>query len=244
MHHDAHGVFPSNGGWDGRQVIETVSGGHAEVYTRTNDDGVVYHWGVGDPTRPPETQTGGWAYAILPYIEQGNLYRDVDFETSLSLYHCPSRRVPRPQVPVDDDDASYSGGGWAWGKINYSANGRFLKNRPGYRHPADDRTSVPNGTRQPIGLARMADITDGASSTILTGEKAMDPNNADTGGWFWTSRSSWEARMPRRVGAPASCRIARESHSRTTGGRLIPRGHSSVSPTARCDSSASARTPR
>lgn len=179
LHHDAHGAFPSNGGWDGRQTIPSIAGPPIEVFTRTNPDNVVYHWGAPEPSLSVEKQTGGWAYAILPYVEQGSLYNQVNYPFAVELYACPSRRAAVALVPVDDDLAAYSGGGWSWGKIDYAVNGHLIRNRPGTVHPIDPEPNPPRGP------ARIAAITDGTSGTILTGEKAMDPARATTGAWFW-----------------------------------------------------------
>jgi prepilin-type N-terminal cleavage/methylation domain-containing protein/prepilin-type processing-associated H-X9-DG protein len=183
LHHDAHGVFPTNGGWDGRQTILSTSGQPVEVFTRTNADSVVYHWGAPDPSLSPDKQTGGWAYAILPYIEQTSLYNAVNYQHAVALYACPSRRPATVQYPADDDMASYSGGGWSWGKIDYAVNGQLIRNRPVSVHPADPESDSRQNTRR--GLARMGSITDGTSNTILAGEKAMDLARATAGGWFW-----------------------------------------------------------
>jgi prepilin-type N-terminal cleavage/methylation domain-containing protein len=82
-HHFTAGSFPS-GGWG-------------------------YRW-VGDPDRGKKEQPGSWIYAILPYIEQENLYRlpsdgqkdtitaaqkanaKTMCATPLAVLHCPSRR--------------------------------------------------------------------------------------------------------------------------------------------------------
>lgn len=185
MHHDTHGAFPSNGGWDGRQTIVAKTGGRVEVYTKTNQDKTIYHWGMGDPALAPEKQTGGWPYAILPYIEQRNLYNQVNIEVGLALYHCPSRRDPTPiEPPASDEIASYSGGGWAWGKIDYATNAHIIRNRPGTRHPNDPEPK-PNQPAANASLSRLAGIRDGTANTILLGEKSMDPERYDTGGWFW-----------------------------------------------------------
>jgi prepilin-type processing-associated H-X9-DG protein len=103
---------------------------------------------------------------------------------AVAIYACPSRREPGPRLASDDDEtASYSGGGWAWGQIDYAVNGQLIRNRPGTVHPIDPEPDRRSGTWR--GLARMASITDGTSTTILTGEKAMDLARADTGWWFW-----------------------------------------------------------
>src|SRR5438105_2068622 len=69
--HTTYRVFPSNGGWDGKQTIPAVNNGPAftpETFDFTTNR--AYQWGVGDPRFKPQEQTGSWGYAILPYIEQ------------------------------------------------------------------------------------------------------------------------------------------------------------------------------
>jgi prepilin-type N-terminal cleavage/methylation domain-containing protein len=83
-------------------------------------------WGwawIGDPDRgTAEDQPGSWAYQLLPYMEQQNVYdigrgtkSDSKYEalarlagTPVSLLYCPSRRLPRatPNTfgPVDHPD--------------------------------------------------------------------------------------------------------------------------------------------
>jgi prepilin-type N-terminal cleavage/methylation domain-containing protein len=165
MHHHDHGVLPSNGGWDGRQQIVARSGAAVRVTTLDYSSGIRWHWGVGDPLRPPHDQTGSWAYAILPYVEQAALYRERNWEVPLKLLICPSRRSPVAQVPVNDDYGEYEGGGWRWGKTDYAANGWVIANRPHCRP--------------------LADLRDGTSNTVLVGEKALSIRSLETPTWYW-----------------------------------------------------------
>jgi prepilin-type processing-associated H-X9-DG protein len=102
----------------------------------------------------------------LPFLEQEAIYRGQAWTSVFSLYICPSRRhVDAQTAPASDQYATYLTGGWEWGKIDYAANGLVVPNRPK--------------------VMSLVQITDGASNTILIGEKAMDRNNCDTGTWFW-----------------------------------------------------------
>ncbi len=164
-HHDAMRTFPSNGGWDGKQTIVGRDGKKTAVSTTVFAYGKTFTWGVGEPNARPSEQPGSWAYAILPFLEQDNMHRQREWTKTVPVYICPSRRANQAQTPQPDKYGVYQGGGWAWGKIDYAANGRVIPHRP----------NVQN----------MAFITDGTSNTILAGEKVMDPGDYLSGTWFW-----------------------------------------------------------
>jgi prepilin-type N-terminal cleavage/methylation domain-containing protein/prepilin-type processing-associated H-X9-DG protein len=165
QHHDTYNVLPSNGGWDGKQQILSSQG--FLTYVSTTEWGhPPYYYGVGASMLLPANQTGSWAYAILPFVEQQNMYQNRTWVDPVQIYSCPSRRVAQALIcPSSDPYASYQTGGWPWGKTDYAANGAVISNRP---------------------LCRpFAMITDGLSQTILIGEKAMDRSLYNTGSWFW-----------------------------------------------------------
>ena len=164
-HHDTYQVFPGNGGWDKSQLIQTVDGGTTYVYTKDYVSGTFY-WGVGQPNRMPSDQSGSWAYAILPFLEQNNLFATREWREPVKLYVCPSRRAAVAQLPHNDARGIYAGGGWTWGKIDYAGSAYLFPNRP-------------------FGCMKLLAITDGTSNTILAGEKAMDVDYAETGSWYW-----------------------------------------------------------
>jgi prepilin-type N-terminal cleavage/methylation domain-containing protein len=165
QHHDSHGSFPSNGGWDGRQTILGTNGQPTTIYSWDNAAPRPQFWGVGDPGRMPGDQTGSWAYAILPFIEQDAVYKNRTWGATVKIYFCPTRRLPLAQAPVDDEFGKYNGGGWEWAKIDYAANGLAIPNRP--------RT------------LRFANFTDGTSNTVLVGEKALDVRAYTKPTWNW-----------------------------------------------------------
>lgn len=165
QHHDTFYVFPSNGGWDGKQTLQAVNGRSVQVYTWDAETGQTFHWGVAQPNLPPQQQTGSWAYAILPFLEQTAAYQQRQLSFTDRLFFCPSRRSPRIDVPEDDSYGVYSGGGWAWGKIDYAANAQAIPNRPL--------------------CFSIADLSRGASNTILVGEKSLNPINYKTDTWYW-----------------------------------------------------------
>jgi prepilin-type processing-associated H-X9-DG protein/prepilin-type N-terminal cleavage/methylation domain-containing protein len=118
----------------------------------------------------------GWGAFILPHLEQDNLYRQLNFnqpvqkspaiQTVVKVYLCPSDITPGAAFPVPDP----------FGKtIVLAAPSSYAACVGG------DETD----TTEPMGLGifyrnsrtRMADITDGTSSTILIGERAWSNAN-------------------------------------------------------------------
>jgi prepilin-type N-terminal cleavage/methylation domain-containing protein/prepilin-type processing-associated H-X9-DG protein len=165
QHHDAFGVFPSNGGWDGRQQYPATNGSLVVASMYDTASSQTFNYGVGQAGPSPFDQPGSWAFAILPFLEQDAVFAQRAWTVSVAVYACPSRRPPRPQPAVDDSNGRYQGGGWVWGKTDYAANRGTIPNRPTC-----------------LGLAN---ITDGTSTTVLVGEKAMHPRNYLTGTWYW-----------------------------------------------------------
>ena len=165
QHHDTYECLPSNGGWDGKQTITTPQGVATPVST-TEVGKPPYYYGVGDPALPPTRQTGSWAFALLPYVEQAAAHRDRKWGHPVPVYHCPARRPPAALTcPPSDKYASYQSAGWAWARTDYAANAWAVMNRPV--------------------CLRYASFLDGLSVTIVLGEKSMDPDDYATGTWFW-----------------------------------------------------------
>lgn len=165
QHHTIYRMFPSNGGWDGRQTLKAVNGRPVYVYSWDAETAQTFYWGIAQPSLPPRQQTGSWAFAILPFLEQDAVYKQRQFAFAYEVYFCPSRRSPRADVPVDDIYGVYSAGGLAWGKTDYAANAQAIPNRPL--------------------CFSIADLSRGTSNTLLVGEKSVNPLNYKTGTWYW-----------------------------------------------------------
>jgi prepilin-type processing-associated H-X9-DG protein len=166
--HQFHGIyklFPSNGGWDGKQTILSTTGTAVTVETFDYTTMRAYQFGVGDPKMKPRDQTGSWAYSILPYVDQQPIFDSRDWTVPIPLYICTARR-PAMATPVVAEDAygKYISGGWAWARIDYGCNLEAVYNRPE--------------------CSPMSRYRDGVSNTILIGEKAYDVL-AQQGSWYY-----------------------------------------------------------
>ena len=109
---------------------------------------------------PLDRRQWGWSYQILPYVDQTPLYNNPDYSviyrTPVKLYYCPSRRP-----------AEVYGDGTA--RIDYAGNAGT--------HPLGlDGVMIRTGS----GVVTLASITDGASNTILVGEKQLNLNGFGT----------------------------------------------------------------
>ncbi len=163
--HGVYKVFPSNGGWDGKQTIPSTSGAPFTPETTDFQAMGTYQWGVGDPKLSPRDQTGSWAFSILPYIEQEPMFQQRRWDFGVPIYVCPARRTSQPMPSVDQDTLGiYKHGGYVWGRTDYGANIECFANRPVCR--------------------TMTSISDGLSTTILVGEKAYDPDQ-ERQSWYW-----------------------------------------------------------
>jgi prepilin-type N-terminal cleavage/methylation domain-containing protein/prepilin-type processing-associated H-X9-DG protein len=96
-----------------------------------------------------------WAYLLLPYIEQDQLYQEASSttvgSTPIRIYYCPARRPARLY------------GGWA--KIGFAGNAGTS--------PTGANGVVMQTTPTQPGI-KLADITDGTSTTTLVAEKRMN----------------------------------------------------------------------
>lgn len=151
------------------------SGGGFNYQPYGRQDGTMQSVTVsGSPPAWNTAGSGGWAFQILPYIEQDNLYRATNISlieaTPVPIYMCPSRR---------------SNGTNANGiaQIDYYGN---AYNSYG--------TNQGQGVFRPYnkGRVNMVSATDGTSNTIAVAEKNVCKANFGSGddvvdrpGWSW-----------------------------------------------------------
>jgi prepilin-type N-terminal cleavage/methylation domain-containing protein/prepilin-type processing-associated H-X9-DG protein len=158
--HDANNAFPG-GGYN----YQPYGYQDSSIQTRTVS---------GSPPPWNSYASGGWAFQILPYIEQGNVYSTTSTAiiegTSIPIYLCPSRR-----------SNGVNANGIA--QIDYLGNA--------YNSYA---TAAGQGVFRPYfsGRITMVGVTDGTSNTLAVGEKNLCKANFGTGndpsdcpGWSW-----------------------------------------------------------
>jgi prepilin-type N-terminal cleavage/methylation domain-containing protein len=149
---------------------------------------------------PPSRLAGespSWAWLILPYLEQQNLYKwwepgqlypgipagtpvtpdaikqaGVILSTTVPTYFCPSRRDPQDYTSVDFNQPSIcvSTTNVPGALGDYAAS----IGTTGFDYPVQlpgSGTLEPNGAFQAVVGIRFAEITDGLSNTFLVGEK-------------------------------------------------------------------------
>jgi len=192
-HHDAMGYFPD--------------GGENWSNPRSKDAN-------GIPLAAPN-QSWGWAYQILPYIEELNTWgtaSDTDVRTTLiPMYFCPSRREP---MRVWDSRYNVAGGPGSC-MLDYGGNGgtqvattdSVAGSEDDGQNGALTRSFVAGNSNRvpPINLDN--GIPDGTSTTLLVGEKSMTPNLLGTSqddddqgfvaGWDW-DEIRWGDSAPRQ----------------------------------------------
>ena len=203
-HVNAKGVFPTGGAVPWPLIQDYSTSG--------------VPWG-------PAKQGLGWAFQILPYVEQEAVY-GLTPQTRLeqcpiAMYFCPSRRPVTcnpdgsgrvlmdyagitggdpPSITHDDPttlyDSFWQGDVWnpphkkVWHGAIVRTNWDIGGTPPG-----------PVGSTAPI---TFADITDGASNTVMLGEKRLHPYNYQSGDWHddrgWTD--GWDPDVIRSTSYP------------------------------------------
>jgi len=145
-HHDTYKTFPSGGlGWS-RPRSFTATGVPAGA----------------------KTQNWGWAYQILPYMEQTSVWEHasdaVVASTNIKTYSCPSLRAPTKFPYSQSNPTGFRA------MMDYVGNGGTYGGWWGF----DRSVNSMDGPLAPSGFAmRFANVTDGTSNTLFAGEKYL-----------------------------------------------------------------------
>ncbi|GBD35607.1 Type II secretion system protein G [bacterium HR36] len=160
-HHNDYGYFPTGGASINNDPATTANFTLSRIMIG------------GQPATGPD-QTWGWAYQILPYMEQDSLWRNPNDnlirQTPIPAYFCPSRRQPRVDVNgIAQIDYAGCGGAFegqtglfapGWGAVVIRhASGAIVTRTPSEAPPFVRVASLDGG------------FPDGTSNTFLAGEK-------------------------------------------------------------------------
>jgi prepilin-type processing-associated H-X9-DG protein len=182
--------------------------------------------GNNDPNSTPDNDVGpgwGWASFLLPYLEQGNVYNQINFKVgvgvgsntavsgvTLKIFQCPSDGL---QQPVSVYDSSFSTPVVTVAHGNYVACNGWLEcfhGATGNIQPGAGDDGLP-GVYGPAGRGvfwrnsktRIADVIDGMSNTIFAGERSGNHSPSTWTGAVPGGRCpSWMATTPPRPYAP------------------------------------------
>ncbi len=162
-----------------------------------------------------DKQAAGWAFQLLPFLEQGNLHQGQPggsdlasakraMSTPIAGYYCPSRRSaeanPANATPwcMGPDRQPFSGlENFARAQTDYAAT-----NQEGTGVLARNWNGSCTGGSPLRNLNRFASVTDGTSNTLMVGEKRMNrsmlgqtqagDNYGYTAGWDNTTGATQE----------------------------------------------------
>ncbi len=160
------------------------------------------------PAQPTPGISFSWKIAVLPFIEQGNLYNQLNLTpafnsqynncvgptspgaTVINIYRCPS------DILVNGGITTYTTKGVTYSFAITSYNGNGGSNSAYYPNSTQDGIFYLNST------VRIVAITDGTSNTILFGERfhfdptfdALYPSApmSSFGGWAWANENATE----------------------------------------------------
>jgi prepilin-type processing-associated H-X9-DG protein len=151
---------------------------------------VTYHDAVGtlptagnyDSGNPPTNRLDwGWAYDILPYIEEKPVHDNTNNttvrKTVIKIYYCPSRRAP----------ALYGG----QAKSDYAGCGGTRVNSDGFDGVVVKSLGSLQSFKKGGVVLGNAGIPDGTSNTLMVGEKRLNFATMGGGGDDYSDNESW-----------------------------------------------------
>ncbi len=144
----------------------------------------------------PDTAPGwGWAAFLLPYLEQDNLYKQLDFkqpiqgqpaiQTFVKVYLCPSDNLPAAAFQVTSPTLV---------PIALAAPSSYAATVGQDAYEVDDTTG--DGVFYRNSKTKLTDITDGTSQTSLIGDRAW---NQTQGIWAGAPSGAVTRAGPRNV---------------------------------------------
>jgi prepilin-type N-terminal cleavage/methylation domain-containing protein len=145
--------------------------GNTSSYPSTDPASEFCRLNSGGFPRQGKNQPWGWAYQVLPFIEQENLFNQVTdsvvMTQPIKQFTCPSRRTPTqaptPQYVVTDYAANGGSGVMSGSNLSVKAESRVF--------PCWDISGSPVKVTRTT--TRAVDLKNGASNTVLIGEKSV-----------------------------------------------------------------------
>jgi prepilin-type N-terminal cleavage/methylation domain-containing protein len=136
----------------------------------------------------------GWAFHILPYIEEGNILNDPDWENvkdrTISLYFCPSRRGPTQNTK--ETDPGFLNGMMDYASATPSSRTTDVRAMFDFWKNGNEFILAPNQLylgmivrTKSCPLIGFNDVKDGTSKTLLISEKFLPLDNYDGGGPYF-----------------------------------------------------------
>ncbi|HEX4610732.1 MAG TPA: DUF1559 domain-containing protein, partial [Urbifossiella sp.] len=170
-YHDANNQLPHNGTWNES----------AWIWGPLFDGGWTYSFPF-----PKAADGCTWAYKILPYIEQGNLYNNWNYTTPIKTFMDPGRSGSGLSVNTWSgaaDASVYSAGP----VTDYAANSMLIGSGENTTGPTSAPTFGPQWVSAPSSAwasyrRKLLGIGDGTSNTIMVGTKALATNVYGTRG--------------------------------------------------------------
>lgn len=209
LHHDTYRACPTGGsglgtGWGGADPFRAWIGASGPSPT---------------PGSTPCTlndQSWNWAYQILPYIEQKNLYEQLKDDTvkatPVKILFCPSRHPPQ----IWAINAGGTNGNRA--QLDYAA-------CRGTTATGTDGISIRSQANVP--LVRFETVTDGLSNTMMVAERCQSvvwyfkpatvENDWHRGGWV----AGWRATSDSQTSLPGSTTPIADFNATTTASQVI-----------------------
>lgn len=177
QHVGLYGLLPTNGGLYDRGFNDREREiGLISTTDHLNGSRLLV-WGVGRPHALPQEQSGSWAFAILPFLEQQVAYDAMATEQWQPAFACVTRGRELVCNPQDQSYAAFADAGLLWAKTDFAGNEWIIRSRR-----LDPLGNANPDDAPPL---RLAHLRDGSSQTLVAGEKSYNELYQHEESWYW-----------------------------------------------------------